>query len=133
VSTGTSPIIGLVACSDARSRAYITTTPEVAPSRHNRRSASILAGCASMAGVSSEQHPLLPYLVRLEQPYDPEADPTMPTNDVLRFALGWTGSDYWPERTVEWLETGVSAEALQTEWKALVADPKRSQRFDTEP
>jgi hypothetical protein len=86
-------------------------------------------GLRQYGRVSSEQHPLLPYLVRLEQPNDPEAEPTMPTNDVLRFALGWIGSDYWPERAVEWLGAGVSAEALQTELKGLVVDPKPSQRL----
>ena len=77
--------------------------------------------------MTPEPHPLIQYLVRLEEPYFPEFDDTMPTLEVVRWAL--TLTDYWTERAVTWLEQGVPADSMQTELKDLVDNHRRPQQL----
>ena len=77
--------------------------------------------------MTTEPHPLIQYLVRLEEPYFPELDDAMPTTEVVRWALGL--NDYWAERAVTWIEQGVQPDSMQTELKNLVDNRKGPQQL----
>jgi hypothetical protein len=74
---------------------------------------------------SGRTHELVPYLVLLEQPFDPEQDHGCAREDLIRFALGL--SDYWADKALDWLESGGPVEAVKDDLRRLVDDRKRPQ------
>jgi hypothetical protein len=83
-----------------------------------------------MAGWHRSSTSLLPYVKELERPYTADADDAILTTEVVASALGM--SDYWAERTVAWLESGVGADSMQAELRTIVADSAVPRAFGTE-
>ncbi|KRB75120.1 hypothetical protein ASE01_17325 [Nocardioides sp. Root190] len=60
--------------------------------------------------MSSPEHPLLPHLVDLESPYDPDVVLAYDPRELIRYAV--ESSDYWAERALKWLDQGAPGEGL---------------------
>lgn len=78
-------------------------------------------------GTESPEHPMLPYLVDLELVYDPSAHRDYDAVELVRYAL--TGSDYWADLAMGWLEQGIAADPVVQELRALEARRHRPQRL----
>jgi hypothetical protein len=70
---------------------------------------------------------MVPFLVLLEEPFDPGRDVGVRPVDLVRFALGAT--DYWAALALDWLEQGVACDAVTTELQRLVDTRTRPQRL----
>lgn len=55
---------------------------------------------------------MLPFLVDLESPYDPEAVSDYDPQDLVRFAL--EASDYWAGLALDWLDQGAPGDGLES-------------------
>lgn len=77
--------------------------------------------------MGSPQHELLPYLVDLESPYEPDARRAYDPVDLVRFALSI--SEYWAGLALRWLEQGVPTVALTDELAALERRDDRPQQL----
>jgi hypothetical protein len=77
--------------------------------------------------VPAPQHPMLPYLVDLESPFDPGLDREYDPVDLVRYALACPGDDYWPDLALSWLEQGVPSTELCKELRAFEGESHRPQ------
>lgn len=68
---------------------------------------------------------MVPFLIELEQPYDPDRPFEFDPHDLIRFALGFT--DYWAELAIGWLTAGVSADPVVPELREYVANRRHPQ------
>jgi hypothetical protein len=66
--------------------------------------------------------PMLPYLVQLENAYDPKRSLEYDPYELVRFAL--TMSGYWADKALDWLSSGLPATPVASELR-LAADDKR--------
>lgn len=71
------------------------------------------------------QHAMLPYLVDLESPFDPETPREYAPAELVRFAL--TLGNYWAGLALTWLQQGVSAAGLLDELRAFESETHRPQ------
>lgn len=71
------------------------------------------------------EHPMLPYLVDLESPFDVVAFRPYEPVELVRYALGT--SDYWANLALGWLEEGVPSRPLVDKLAALEAQADRPQ------
>ena len=68
---------------------------------------------------------MLPFLVDLESPYDPEAVSDYDPQELVRYALG--ASDYWASLALEWLDQGVPARGVESALLELEGQESRAQ------
>ena len=68
---------------------------------------------------------LIRFLIELEQPFDPERAMGVDPSELVRFAL--RGSDYWAQRALDWLDSGLDLSPVRTELRAVFADAGRPQ------
>jgi hypothetical protein len=54
---------------------------------------------------------MLPHLVDLESPYDPDTARSYEPGELIRYALG--ASDYWAEHALVWLDQGAPRVGLE--------------------
>ncbi len=75
--------------------------------------------------VPSPEHPMLPYLVDLETPFDADARRGYEPADLIRYALG--SSDYWAELALDLLDQGAPRDGLREALSTLEEQSRRPQ------
>jgi hypothetical protein len=70
-------------------------------------------------------HPMVPFLVELENPFDPDRTYPFPPEELIRFAL--TASDYWADKALDWLTFGCPVVPVEDDLDLLVVDRSRPQ------
>ena len=70
---------------------------------------------------------MVPFLVELGHPYDPDRLLTFDPHELVRFALSFT--DYWAELALGWLTAGLAAAPVAYELRAYIAERKNPQRL----
>jgi hypothetical protein len=68
---------------------------------------------------------MVPFLVDLESPFDPDRQLAYDPHDLVRFAL--TASDYWADRALDWLTFGLSVEPVAQNLRPVIDDRVRPQ------
>ncbi len=70
---------------------------------------------------------MVPHLAQLENAYDPSRPLDFDAYDLVRFAL--TTDEYWAEKALDWLSSGLPAGPVASELRALADDKRLPQRL----
>jgi hypothetical protein len=68
---------------------------------------------------------MVTHLTELEGPYDPLRLLAFDPRDLVRFAL--TASDYWADKALDWIASGVPSSSMRQELTSLEEDRRRPQ------
>ena len=70
-------------------------------------------------------NPMVPFLVELEHPFDPDRTYAFDPEELISFAL--TASDYWSDKALDWLTFGCPVAPVEADLGLLVVDRSRPQ------